>query len=148
MISAIDVLTLLGFAALAWFWADSLRCKEIARAAGLRACQQAGTQFLDDTVALSSLRLRRDARGHVVLYREYRFEFTRNRDYRLRGEIDDVLAQSRAADVMGIDADEARRLWRGFLAREPRGRRVTREAYAHLGRPAPAGAAGQGALFE
>jgi Holliday junction DNA helicase RuvB len=36
----------------------------------------------------------------------------------------------------------------GFLAREPRGRRVTREAYAHLGRPAPAGGSGQGALFE
>jgi len=36
----------------------------------------------------------------------------------------------------------------GFLAREPRGRRVTREAYAHLGRQAPAGATGQGALFE
>jgi Holliday junction DNA helicase RuvB len=36
----------------------------------------------------------------------------------------------------------------GFLAREPRGRRVTREAYAHLGRPAPSGGPGQGALFE
>jgi Holliday junction DNA helicase RuvB len=36
----------------------------------------------------------------------------------------------------------------GFLAREPRGRRVTREAYAHLKRPAPAGGPGQGALFE
>jgi Holliday junction DNA helicase RuvB len=36
----------------------------------------------------------------------------------------------------------------GFLVREPRGRRVTRDAYAHLGRQAPAGAAGQGALFE
>jgi Holliday junction DNA helicase RuvB len=39
----------------------------------------------------------------------------------------------------------------GFVAREPRGRRVTREAYAHLGRLAPAGQApgsGQGALFE
>jgi Holliday junction DNA helicase RuvB len=36
----------------------------------------------------------------------------------------------------------------GFMAREPRGRRVTREAYAHLGRQAPAGATGQGALFE
>ncbi|HEX9822224.1 MAG TPA: Holliday junction branch migration DNA helicase RuvB [Methylomirabilota bacterium] len=36
----------------------------------------------------------------------------------------------------------------GFLAREPRGRRVTREAYTHLGRQAPAGATGQGALFE
>jgi Holliday junction DNA helicase RuvB len=36
----------------------------------------------------------------------------------------------------------------GFLVREPRGRRVTREAYGHLGRPAPSGGSGQGALFE
>jgi Holliday junction DNA helicase RuvB len=36
----------------------------------------------------------------------------------------------------------------GFIAREPRGRRVTREGYAHLGKQPPAGAAGQGALFE
>jgi len=35
----------------------------------------------------------------------------------------------------------------GFIAREPRGRRVTREAYLHLGRTPPA-AAGQGGLFE
>jgi holliday junction DNA helicase RuvB len=36
----------------------------------------------------------------------------------------------------------------GFIAREPRGRRVTREGYAHLGKRPPAGAAGQGALFD
>ena len=36
----------------------------------------------------------------------------------------------------------------GFVAREPRGRRVTREGYAHLGKQPPAGATGQGALFE
>jgi Holliday junction DNA helicase RuvB len=36
----------------------------------------------------------------------------------------------------------------GFVAREPRGRRVTREGYAHLGQPPPAAATGQGALFE
>jgi len=36
----------------------------------------------------------------------------------------------------------------GFIAREPRGRRVTREAYAHLERQPPAGSTGQGALFE
>jgi Holliday junction DNA helicase RuvB len=36
----------------------------------------------------------------------------------------------------------------GFIAREPRGRRVTREGYAHLGKQPPAGATGQGALFE
>jgi Holliday junction DNA helicase RuvB len=39
----------------------------------------------------------------------------------------------------------------GFIAREPRGRRVTREAYTHLGKqppPGPGSAPGQGALFE
>jgi Holliday junction DNA helicase RuvB len=36
----------------------------------------------------------------------------------------------------------------GFIAREPRGRRVTREGYVHLGKQPPAAAAGQGALFE
>ena len=36
----------------------------------------------------------------------------------------------------------------GFLVRTPSGRRVTREAYAHLGKQPPAGATGQGALFE
>jgi Holliday junction DNA helicase RuvB len=35
----------------------------------------------------------------------------------------------------------------GFIAREPRGRRATREAYAHLNRQPPAGNPGQGALF-
>lgn len=87
MITAADLAVFLGIAALAWYWMDALRCKEIARAAGQRACQQVEAQFLDDTVALAKLRLRRDARGQFVLYREYRFEFTRNRDYRLRGEI-------------------------------------------------------------
>jgi holliday junction DNA helicase RuvB len=36
----------------------------------------------------------------------------------------------------------------GFIAREPRGRRVTREGYQHLGKQPPAGSPGQGALFE
>jgi Holliday junction DNA helicase RuvB len=39
----------------------------------------------------------------------------------------------------------------GFIAREPRGRRVTREAYTHLEKHAPTGqtpGSGQGALFE
>jgi holliday junction DNA helicase RuvB len=36
----------------------------------------------------------------------------------------------------------------GFIAREPRGRRVTREGYLHLGKQPPAASSGQGALFE
>jgi len=87
LITAFDLSVFLGFAVLTWFWMDALRCKEIARAAGLRACQQAEAQFLDDTVAITRLRLRRNARGQLALYREYRFEFTRNHDYRLQGEI-------------------------------------------------------------
>lgn len=87
MITIFDLAVFLGFAVLVWFWMDALRCKEIARSAGLRACQQVEAQFLDDTVAITRLRLRRDASGQLALYREYRFEFTRNRDYRLRGEI-------------------------------------------------------------
>ena len=87
MVTFFDLSVFLGLAVLAWYWMDALRCKEIARVAGLRACQQVEAQFLDDTVEIAKLRLRRDARGQLVLYREYRFEFTRNRDYRLRGEI-------------------------------------------------------------
>jgi hypothetical protein len=87
MISAFDLAVFLGLAVLAWFWMDALRCKEIARAAGQRACQQVAAQFLDDTVEITKLRLRRNAHGQLALYREYRFEFTHNRDYRLRGEI-------------------------------------------------------------
>ncbi len=87
MISALDLVAFLSFAALAWYWVDALRAKETARAAGLRACQQAEAQFLDDTVELTKLRLRRDARGQLAVYREYRFDFTRNHDYRLHGEM-------------------------------------------------------------
>jgi hypothetical protein len=87
MITIFDLAVFLGVSALVWFWMDALRCKEIARSAGQRACQQVEAQFLDDTVAITRLRLRRDTRGQIALYREYRFEFTRNRDYRLRGEI-------------------------------------------------------------
>jgi hypothetical protein len=87
MITIFDLAVFLGFAVLVWFWMDALRCKEIARVAGQHACQQVEAQFLDDTVEITRLRLRRDARGQLALYREYRFEFTHNRDYRLRGEI-------------------------------------------------------------
>jgi Holliday junction DNA helicase RuvB len=36
----------------------------------------------------------------------------------------------------------------GFVVRTPSGRRATREAYAHLGKPLPAPSSSQGALFE
>lgn len=85
--TAFDIVVLLGIAALLWFWLDGLRCKEIARAAGRQASERAQAQFLDDTVELKKLRLRRSAQGHLVWYREYLFEFTRDGDYRISGAI-------------------------------------------------------------
>lgn len=85
--TALEIVVLLGFAALLWFWLDGLRCKEIARAAGRHASEQAQVQFLDDTVELTKLRLRRSAQGRLAWHREYRFEFTRDGDYRIPGAI-------------------------------------------------------------
>lgn len=85
--TGLDIFVLFGIAALLWFWLDGLRCKEIARAAGRQASEQAQAQFLDDTVELTKLRLRRSAQGRLAWHREYRFEFTRNGDYRIPGAI-------------------------------------------------------------
>ena len=85
--SVLDITLFLGLAALLWYWLDAIRCKEIARAAGKHASQQAEAQFLDDTVELTKLRLRRDAQGRLVWYREYCFEFSRDGAYRIRGSL-------------------------------------------------------------
>jgi hypothetical protein len=87
MLSTVEILVLFGLVALAGYWFAALRNKELARAAGQRTCEQANVQFLDDTVELRKLRLRRGESGGLVLYREYRFEFTNDGAHRCRGEI-------------------------------------------------------------
>lgn len=69
------------------YWFDAMRSKELARAAGQNACRTAGVQFLDDTVALARVRLRRDDHGRVRLWREYYFEFASDGSRRHRGEL-------------------------------------------------------------
>lgn len=80
-------LLLLAFAALAWFWWDSLQKREIALARTRLACEQAGVQFLDASVALRRLRLARDDDQRVRLHREYAFEFSCEGDDRQAGRI-------------------------------------------------------------
>jgi hypothetical protein len=58
------------------YWLNAMRSKEIAREAGKRACDRFGVSFLDDTVVMSKLRLRRNVHGQMVFFRVYRFEFT------------------------------------------------------------------------
>jgi hypothetical protein len=87
MSSLLEIGGLLGLAAVAGYWLEAMRSKELARAAGKRACQQAQVQFLDDTVELVRVRVRRDGRGRLGFYREYRFEFSDDGADRRRGEL-------------------------------------------------------------
>lgn len=78
---------LLLLAVLGWYWFDSLRALEQARAVGRRTCSDADVQFLDDTVARTALALVRDETGRRVLRRTYRFEFSETGNSRIEGRI-------------------------------------------------------------
>lgn len=73
---------------LSWLWWEGLGAKEIARAHGKRICREHNVLFLDDTVALTMLRIRRDASGQVRIFRRFGFEFTSDGDQRYQGHID------------------------------------------------------------
>jgi hypothetical protein len=112
---------LLLVAALAWLWRDSLRARELAARVSRRACDAEQVQFLDDTVALVSLRPVLE-RGRLALRRIYQFEFSRRGDDRSSGSVmvtghrlDTVFlspppaqAPVRAADTV-VPIDRARR---------------------------------------
>lgn len=97
------LIALLAIGGAAWFWLDSLRAREAANAACRSACEQRGLQFLDDTVALRRLSLRRDTLGHVRLKRLYQFDFTADGRTRYRGRI--VLLGARVLELHLPPAD-------------------------------------------
>jgi len=67
---AIFALFLLG-----WFWLDSLRAREMATQICHAVCNAHNLQFLDQTVVLRRLRLRRTDAG-LRWRRVYRFDFS------------------------------------------------------------------------
>ena len=87
----------------AWYWWNSVRCKEIARGAGAQACQRANVQFLDDSVVCTRIRLKRNSQGRVQLLRLYLFEFTSDGSQRYQGRIS-LLGQR----ILHIDMDAHR----------------------------------------
>lgn len=82
-----ELLLLALFGALAWYWYAGLHAREQAVAASRRACQDAGLQFLDDSVVLRRLRLARNDAGHVQLQRDFHFEFSDTGDNRRPGVV-------------------------------------------------------------
>ena len=83
-----DFLLLLLLFGLLGLWWDSLGARQVARQAGRRTCEREGLQFLDDTVTINRIRLRRDGRGRLMIYRQYRFEYSLSGEERLRGQIE------------------------------------------------------------
>jgi len=69
------LIAILALVLVGWFWLDSLRARELAIGISRAACQKRDLQFLDQTVALVRLGLRRTANG-LRLRRVYRFEFS------------------------------------------------------------------------
>ena len=80
-------LPLVILAGLAWFWWDSLQKRELAVRAARAVCERASVQFLDDSVALSKMKLRRDSNQRAKLYREFSFEYSSVGDDRLAGRV-------------------------------------------------------------
>lgn len=72
---------------LAWQWWDGLQKRELALQAAQRACAQAGVQFLDASVALRKLALRRDENLRARFYREYAFEYSASGEDRQPGRV-------------------------------------------------------------
>jgi hypothetical protein len=74
-------------AAIAWLWLDSLRARDAAIAAARAACEAEALMLLDDTVAITSMRLARGGDGRVRLQRAYEFEYSDSGNNRIKGAI-------------------------------------------------------------
>lgn len=83
----LEVAGLAACLAIAGLWYDIMRARETAVTAARRACDAAGVQLLDDTVAVAALALRRRSDGRIALRRVYRFEFSDTGNNRLCGSI-------------------------------------------------------------
>lgn len=77
------LLVLFGLGLYAWMRARD--AAEVARRLGFEACERAGVQLLDHTVALVKLGLKRNASGRLGIVRQYRFDYSREGSDRSSG---------------------------------------------------------------
>jgi hypothetical protein len=82
-----EALLLTSLASLAWFWWDSLQKRELAVRAARAVCERANVQVLDDSVAVSKMRLKRDSNQRARIYREYSFDYSSVGDDRQAGRV-------------------------------------------------------------
>ena len=73
-----DLLFVALIGAAAWYWFSGTRVRELAIAAARRSTEMADLQLLDQSVALARVSMSRDREGRWRLWRQYRFEFSRD----------------------------------------------------------------------
>lgn len=83
----ITLILLLLLAAGSYLWSSSRDAAEVARIEVRNACQRAGVQFLDQSVALRGVRLQRDEHGRLRWLRRYQFDYSCIGHDRLSGAI-------------------------------------------------------------
>ena len=83
----LEIALVAALAGAGWFLWSSLQAREAANAAIRPACRAQGYLFLDDTVGLDRLRVRRDDEGRAHLERTYRFDYSDTGDNRRRGYV-------------------------------------------------------------
>lgn len=99
MVETLITLWLMG--GLGWAWSASRAANEAAREYGRRACDEAGVQWLDQSVQLVVMRLRRRPDGWLSLERQFRFDYTRDGETRQGGRL--VLLGTRLVGFTGPD---------------------------------------------
>ena len=82
-----ELVILLLISLLMRYWYDAMRAREAARYASIQACKDSDVSFLDDTVSLKKLRLKKNKYGQLSVYREYQFDFSSDGYSRYQGSI-------------------------------------------------------------
>ena len=86
-----------------WFWVDSMNAKERAVTVAVRACREIDVQFLDQTVALESMKPVRNVHGHLVWRRIYSFDYSANGVERRQGR---AILRGRVLEQVQVDREE------------------------------------------
>ena len=84
-------------AAIGWYWWSMMQSKEIAKQAGKYTCERNGVQFLDETVEMKKIWVRRNNRGRLEFCRLFFFEFATDGENRYQGRI--VVLGKQVSDV-------------------------------------------------
>ena len=82
-----------------WFWTNTLRVRELAIETAREACRYQNLQFLDATVVMHKLAVRRSTNGQLVLQRTFLFAYSEHGDDRRTGF---VITSGNHVDQVGL----------------------------------------------